>query len=258
MIKYAVRLLLTGRVFVCFLACLLPALLPWVMRLIPFSFGTVDFLIADAFIYRISVPMYILSFAASAFVTDPMAVRLAAFFLKLNRDPENLPSPLSVCDCFGPGYLRLVSAMLLKTLRIAVWSVAPLLVCALIPGAWEIVQVSGQSVIRLADWTYLFALVSIFLGLYRGLGYTMVPYILADEPDVSATEALRMSLAMTKGRKWELFVLQMSFFGWMMLVSITFMVAGIYVYPYIEGTMAAYYIAFKMPMPWEDDAAHAA
>lgn len=253
MIKYAVRAQLQGRVFVCFLACLIPMVLPWVMRLIPVSFGAVHILVIDTILYRISLPMLALSFVATTFVTDPMTVKVAGFFLVFNRDPEHLPSPLTVCDCFGPGYLRLVSAMLQRTIRVFAWSAIPLVVGAVIPGMFEQVDVSGISAIRVNDWYYWFILAAAIVNLYRGLSYSMVPYLLADEPDISASEALRRSVHLTKGRIWELFVLQLSFFGWLMLVSITFMIGAIYAYPYLEGTMAAYYIAFTQPAPWELD-----
>lgn len=258
MIKYAVRRQLSGRVFVCFLACMIPAVLPWVMRLIPVSFGVINVLVADAVIYGISVPMIVLSFVATTFVTDPMTVRVAAFFLKLNRDAENLPSPLSVCDCFGPGYLRLVLGMFLRAVRIFVWSVIPLIIGALIPGTWELVTIEGAQVIRLGDLAYVFFLLAIVANLYRSLSYTLVPYILADQPDVSAAEASRQSATIMRGRIWEMLVLELSFFGWLFLVSITFMIAGVYAYPYIEGTVAAYYIAyteFQNPLEQKADAA---
>lgn len=261
MIKYAIRQLLVGRVFRCFLACLIPMALPWIMRLIPVNWGVVNVLVADLIIYSISLPMLVLSFLATTFVTDPITVRLAAFFLTLNRDPENLPSPLSVCDCFGPGYLRLVKGMLLRSAQIMLWTIVPLLIAFLIPGSWQVIEVSGLSVIQLSDGAYWTILLAACLNVYRSLVTAMVPYVLADQPDVGPWEALRISRAMTRNRVWELLVLELSFFGWLLLTSVTFMIAGIYAYPYMEGTMAAYYIAFSQPMPWEahvqetDDAA---
>lgn len=251
MIKYGARELLTGRVFVCFLACLLPMAPPWIMRLAPIQLGAVNLLVADRIIYSVSIPMTLLSFLLSALVTDPMGVRLAAFFLTLHRDSENLPSPLSVCDCFGPGYFRLVKGMLLRTVRVMLWTLLPLAICALVPGAWETAQVSGMDVIRVADWTYVFLLAALVLNVNRGLCYSMVPYLLADRPELGPVDALRESRRMTHRRLWELFVVQLSFLGWMLLTSITFFIGAIYTYPYIEATMAGYYLAFAQPMPWE-------
>lgn len=257
MMKYAARMLLSGRVFVCFLACIIPAALPWVMRLIPVSFGVVNFLVADVVLYGISLPMMLLSFAATTFVTDPMSVRVAGFFLTLNRDAEHLPSPLSVCDCFGPGYLRLVGSMLLRSIYVMAWTAVPLVIGALVPGTWEMVEVMGVEAIRLTNLGYLFILLAVTANLYRSLGYTMVPYLLIDHPEIGPVEALRRSRYITRGRIGELLVLELSFLGWLMLVSVTFMIGAVYVYPYIESTMAGYYLAFIQPLPYEKNESEA-
>lgn len=47
------------------------------------------------------------------------------------------------------------------------------------------------------------------------------------------------------GHKWELFVLQLSFIGWYLLVSITFGIASIYVVPYMSCTVANFYQRIK-------------
>lgn len=251
LIKYSVRTQLSGRLLVSFVAWLLPSILPWAMRLISIDFGIVNILVADFIVYRVSVPMYLLSFVASTFVTDPMGVKVSGYFLTLNQDPENLPSPLSVCDCFGPGYLRLVKGMLLRAVIVMLWGLVPLCLGVLVPGTWEWVTMEGEQVIRLTNLAYVFILISAGAVLYRDLAFTMVPYILYDLPELTPVQALRESMAMTRGRILELLVLQLSFFGWLLFTSVTLFIGSIYTYPYIEGTMAAYYIAFRQPMPWE-------
>lgn len=250
-IKRNVRISLQGRVFSAFLAVFLPGLLSWVLRLFPMDFGLLRLLIADLYIYQFSLPMMALSLLLTIFVTDPMVTRVAAYFLALNRTSEKLPSPLSVCDCFGPGYWRLVKGMLLRNLYTTVATLLPLCIGALIPGTWSIEIISEMSVIRVHALAYPFILASGILTLNRTLAYIMVPYVLADRPELGPVEALRRGTAITRGRIWELLVLDFSFFGWLLLVSITMMIGAVYVYPYIEATMAAYYIAFDKPMPWE-------
>ncbi len=251
MIKYGAREALRGKVFVCFLACLLPMVASWILRLVPVQFGAVDFLIADTLILSVSVPMTLLSIVLSVFVTDPMTVRLAGYFLTLNREPENLPSPVAVCDCFGPGYMRLMKTMLLRTVRIRIWALLPLVIGLLVPGAWERVQVSGMDVIRVADWMSWVEVAAYIPGLVAGLVYMMTPYVLIDRPELSPGEVLAESRQMTRGRRLELFVLELSFFGWILLSAATFGFAAIYLFPYLNATTAGYYIAFSEPMPWE-------
>ena len=70
-------------------------------------------------------------------------------------------------------------------------------------------------------------------------------YILADNPELTAREALSKSKEMMNGHKWDLFVLQLSFFWWYLLVGITFGIAAIYVTPYISATTANFYNSIK-------------
>lgn len=252
LIKITVRAQLSGRVFVCFLACLIPLIFSWLLQLIPFSTGTVTLLLfMEPFRIPFSIPLYLTAFLGASFVTDPMAVRLAGFFLQFNRDAENLPSPLSVCDCFGPGYWRLFKGMLLRRLDILVWSVLPLAIGALVPGTWERITVSGIEMIYLHDAAIPFLLLYLCATLYRDLACSMTPYLLQDRPELFAAEAYRESLRMTRGRIFELLMLELSFFGWSLLASAPIYVGAIYAYPYTKATMAAYYTAFSVPMPWE-------
>jgi len=91
-------------------------------------------------------------------------------------------------------------------------------------------------------WTCLFAIP----GIIKQYAYSMSYYVLADNPELTAREALRKSKEMTKGHKMDLFVLQLSFFWWYCLVGITFGLAAIYVGPYISATTATFYNSIKV------------
>lgn len=94
-------------------------------------------------------------------------------------------------------------------------------------------------------FTMLWSLLLIIPGIIKMLSYSMAPYILAENPQMSALEAINLSKRMMDGHKWDLFTLYLSFFWWMLLCSITFGIAIIYVGPYIESTVANFYIELK-------------
>lgn len=75
--------------------------------------------------------------------------------------------------------------------------------------------------------------------------YSMAPYILAENPEMSAKEALEKSKQITQGHKSELFVLQLSFLGWILLSAVTLGIASIYVVPYMSATVANFYNSIK-------------
>ena len=90
-------------------------------------------------------------------------------------------------------------------------------------------------------WTMLF----IIPGLIATYRYAMAPYILADNPELTARESLNESKRIMDGHKFDLFVLQLSFFWWYILGSITFGIAYVYVIPYINATTANFYNSIK-------------
>lgn len=69
-------------------------------------------------------------------------------------------------------------------------------------------------------FVFLWSLLFIVPGVIATYRYAMVPYILLDDPDCSVMEAFRRSKLLMRGRKWELFVLQMSFLLWVIGASV--------------------------------------
>ena len=91
-------------------------------------------------------------------------------------------------------------------------------------------------------WSLLFAIP----GIIKSYSYRLVPYILADNPDMDSDNAITLSREMMNGQKFDAFVLDLSFFLWWILSSITFNIAGIvYVFPYVYATDAELYLAIK-------------
>ena len=94
-------------------------------------------------------------------------------------------------------------------------------------------------------FTSLWALLFIFPAYIAIFSYSMTFYIIADNPSISGSEAIKKSKEMMKGHKWELFVLLFSFFWWYVLGVITFGLAYIYVTPYVEATVVNFYEKIK-------------
>lgn len=79
---------------------------------------------------------------------------------------------------------------------------------------------------------FLWGLLFIIPGLVKSYSYAMVEYLMAREPDLSATEALKLSCDLMHGNKMKLFLLDLSFIGWILLVILTVGIAAFYVEPY--------------------------
>ena len=92
----------------------------------------------------------------------------------------------------------------------------------------------------------LWSLLFIIPGIVKSYEYRMIPYILAENPDIDKNEAFAKSKAMMMGNKWRAFVLDLSFILWDFLGAITLgIVSTFYVEPYKHLTDAALYEALK-------------
>ncbi len=94
------------------------------------------------------------------------------------------------------------------------------------------------SFVRVFLWSLLF----VIPGAVKYYSYYLVPYILHDNPNISATEALQMSKTMMRGWKAKMFIFELSFIGWMLLSSVSCYIIGIaYALPYRYTAAARFY-----------------
>lgn len=94
-------------------------------------------------------------------------------------------------------------------------------------------------------FTILWTLLFIIPGIIKGYAYSMVPYIMADNPNMDYKRALKLSMAMTDGQKWEIFVLDLSFIGWYLLGLLACCIGVIFVEPYYYATRAELYVSLR-------------
>lgn len=78
-------------------------------------------------------------------------------------------------------------------------------------------------------------------GIIASYKYAMVNYVIAENPGITAREALEMSKEMMKGNKLRFFFFGLSFFGWALVVVLTLGIAGIWVGPYMQASFAKFY-----------------
>ena len=91
----------------------------------------------------------------------------------------------------------------------------------------------------------LYSFLFIIPGVIKYYQYYFVSFIIGDNPRLSGKEARELSRKITDGFKGDLFVLDLSFFGWYWLTGITANVLSIYTTPYITTTKAMYYENLK-------------
>lgn len=150
----------------------------------------------------------IVGIALDILLFNPLLIGCNAFF---SRNVRNTPASLNEIKEGFAGYGSKVLAMFLKDLFIFLW-------------------------------TCLF----IIPGIIKSYSYRMVPYILADDPDISAMDAITKSREMMNGNKMRAFCLDLSFIGWILLSIVTCgILAVFYVGPYMASTQGALYEELK-------------
>ncbi len=158
----------------------------------------------------IIIVVLVIAIAISAFVFEPLIVGCDRYFVVNHYQPADIGE---VGFGFKTNYLNVVKTMFLTKLFVALWT-----------------------------------LLLIVPGIIKSYAYMMVPYILADNPDIDSKEARRLSEQMMNGHKWDAFVLSLSFIGWFILRAIPvvgFFVGLFWVNPYYSQTLSELYIALR-------------
>lgn len=89
------------------------------------------------------------------------------------------------------------------------------------------------------------ALLLVIPGVIAMYMFSQSYFILAENPNLSAIECMKRSARMMQGYKWKLFVLELSFIGWLILCVFTFGIGLLWYIPYYEMTLCNFYIELK-------------
>lgn len=96
---------------------------------------------------------------------------------------------------------------------------------------------------------FLWALLLVIPGIIKSYAYSMTSYIIADNPQIDFMEAIKESQNLMKGNKWRLFKLHFSFIGWYILGVLTLGLGFIFLYPYIQLSVANFYVEIRGNKP---------
>ncbi len=99
--------------------------------------------------------------------------------------------------------------------------------------------------IMVAVFTSLWTLLLIIPGIIATYKYSMVNFIMIDNPEIGVFEAIKRSKEMMNGHKLDYFILHLSFLGWALLSALTFGLLLFYVAPYMNVTCANFYNSIK-------------
>lgn len=173
--------------------------------------NSIDSLVSSiglAVVIFVIILVSLIGIAYSAFVANPIEVGKTRYFVQSRRQVSKFT--LLFSSFKSEAYLGAVKTMFLRDIFIFLWT-----------------------------------LLLIIPGIIKGYAYRMVPYILADNPNIGAGRAIELSEQMTKGEKFNMFVLDLSFLGWILLSALTCGIGMIFLKPYMEATFTELYAVLK-------------
>ncbi len=91
----------------------------------------------------------------------------------------------------------------------------------------------------------LWSLLLVIPGIIKHYEYYMIPYLIAEYPEMDSSEAFRLSREMMEGNKLDTFILELSFLGWYLLGLLACGVGMIFVDPYREAALGELYLALR-------------
>ena len=166
---------------------------------------------------------------------------LVSFFLIFSRSPD----PVSLKDYFE-GYNKWARAILCglwKLLWTFLWGLLaiPLIVIFVIVMSC-FSTFSGSDTVNYSICTFL-----LFLGFIpmfiKMIEYSFSFFFAAEFPEVGIRKSLRLSITIAKGHRWEIFVLNISFIGWVLLSILTCGLGFLWSLPYYYMTLTNAYHA---------------
>ena len=102
--------------------------------------------------------------------------------------------------------------------------------------------------LMISVFVLLWCILLVIPGIIAAYRYSQAIFIMVEDPNKGIMQCIRESKEMMAGHKMEYFILELSFFFWMLLGGVTCGLAYIYVYPYMTVTFANYYTQLK-PVP---------
>jgi len=180
----------------------------------------------------------LIGFAWAFFVSTPAEIGLSRFFIA-TREQQNPVDFSYVLYGFKYNYLKQAWAHFSTQLIIMLWSLLGV-IPMIIGGILSAVTQNG-------NWMALgvFMLPLMIPSIIKTYQYRMVSYILANNCNINGKRARELSTEMTNGNKWNLFVLDLSFIGWIILGALACGIGILFVIPYINATNAEAYTCLK-------------
>ena len=208
-------------------------------------------------VFVIIVALAVIGIALSIFVIQPLQVGLKKFMTENAKSDAQLELLLTP---FGESYKNIVIVQFMKSLFIFLWSIpayvptAVLLILSdkmtpMIEGVYAGSVAAAAAAIGVIALWLIFTLIFSVPCIIKELQYSMVSYILADNPETEWKSAMSASKEMMVGNKWGYVKLMLSFVPWYLAANLLCCIGGFLVMPYVEATVCELYLELSGKTP---------
>ncbi len=190
--------------------------------------------------------------AVNLFLSFPIMVGLYSFFIQARMSPPGIKNLFYAFN--ETRYMKIVAAMAWQYLFIFLWSLLPAVGGAIFTvniisntfnGVYFNSLIFDTSTIVFIVLCGVIILAGSVIVMMKSIAYSMVAFILTDNPNINYARALKLSIQMTNGQKWNIFVLTLSFLGWILLSVVTFFIGLLFLMPYIMATYSELYVKLR-------------
>ncbi len=104
---------------------------------------------------------------------------------------------------------------------------------------------TGLSEMQAWALTQLVSLAGQILAFLITLPFYFIFWFYVDDPEIDTTEAFRSSMTLMRGAKWRLCVMELGFFGWVLLGALSFGIGFLWILPYMNQSLTNFYLEQK-------------
>jgi uncharacterized membrane protein len=178
----------------------------------------------------------ILQFLGALLFTAPLAVGVSNAYRVLfeSKGADNAIFRNFFKLAFSKHYLHIVLVYLCAGILIALILVPAIIILVLV----GLVLQSGVVAVILV-------ILALVYSIWIGLMYSMISFIIIDNPELDIIDTMRRSRTLMNGNKWRYFLLGLSFLGWIILGIFTLGIGYLWLFPYIHTTESAFYCEIR-------------
>ena len=175
-------------------------------------------------------------------ISCPLTFGMYEFFMNLTRN--RAVAVVDVFNWFGEGkrFMKALGASLWYSLISIGWALlfeaVPIVLLVILLVFIDVLSIPVMMFMYVVS--VVLVMVASVLAMIQTQRYIVAMYMIAGDPERKVRETFRLCKEMTKGKKWEIFVLSLSFIGWQLLAAFTCGMSVLFVTPYMNLTFAVY------------------